>query len=107
MNELPDNSAPVDNPPSVTLEQIAEQRAKGWPDFHPEDYCHRCGGRNCSWFVDSDRFNAAMGPFGEHRWNGIVCTGCFVALHAEATGLTATWELVPATQFRPKEANRG
>ncbi len=22
---------------------IAEQRTKGWPDFHPEDFCHRCG----------------------------------------------------------------
>jgi hypothetical protein len=23
--------------------EIAAQRNLGWPDFHPEDYCHRCG----------------------------------------------------------------
>ena len=70
------------------------------PDWHPEDYCHRCGGRNASWHVDSDRFNAAMGPPTLHRWNGIICPGCFVELHEAATGLTATWTLSPDTPFR-------
>ena len=55
------------------MNTMATQRAAGWPDWHPEDYCHRCGGRNASWHVDSDRFNAAMGKPSEHRWNGIIC----------------------------------
>lgn len=85
--------------PSVTLDEIARQRELGWPDFHPEDYCHCCGGRNVSsWFVDTDRFNAAF-P-GEHPFNGIVCPGCFVASHEQATGLTCTWQLLPASPFR-------
>lgn len=87
--------------PSVEVEEIAEQRRLGWPDFHPEDYCHRCGGRNRSWFVASDRFNAAFGPPSEHPYQGIVCTGCFVEAHEAATGLRTTWELVPAEHFHP------
>ena len=83
--------------PSVTLEEIDRQRELGWPDFHPEDYCHRCGGRNVpSWYVDSDRFNMAFGPPNEHPYNGIVCPGCFVDAHEEATGMRCTWELRPS-----------
>jgi hypothetical protein len=86
--------------PEDVLATMAAQRAAGWPDWHPEDYCHRCGGLNPSWCVDSDRFNAAMGKPAEHRWNGIVCPGCFVELHEAATGLTASWRLVPDPPFR-------
>jgi hypothetical protein len=25
---------------------IAAERAAGWLNFHPEDFCHRCGRRN-------------------------------------------------------------
>lgn len=86
---------PNDLPPSVTVEEIKRQRDLGWPDFHPEDFCHHCGGRNVpSWFVDSDRFNTAFGQ--QHPYSGIVCPGCFVDAHEKATGLTTTWELVPA-----------
>lgn len=88
-------------PHSVTLDEIDAQRALGWPDFHPEEYCHRCGGKNVwSWHVDSDRFNTAMGPPAEHQWNGIVCPGCFVELHEAATGMRCSWTLVPYTPFR-------
>lgn len=81
---------------SVSLSEIDEQRELGWPDFHPEDYCHKCGNRNIpSWYVDSDRFNLAFGPAAEHPYNGIVCPPCFVLAHEEATGLKATWKLVP------------
>lgn len=85
------------------LREIARQREQGWPDFHPEDYCHRCGAPNPSWTVDSDRFNTAMGRPETHQWEGIVCVGCFIYLHEQATGLTCTWKLVPETPFRPKE----
>jgi hypothetical protein len=87
-------------PVHVPLEAIDLQRSLGWPDFHPEDYCHRCGAPNPSWSVDGDRFVAAMGPPDEHQWNGIICVGCFVRLHEDATGLTCSWELRPATPFR-------
>ena len=97
--EETDVSDPMRAPEDV-LATMAAQRAAGWPDWHPEDYCHRCGGRNASWWVDSDRFNAAMGKPAEHRWNGIVCPGCFVELHEAATGLTASWRLVPDPPFR-------
>jgi hypothetical protein len=88
----------------VTPSEIVRQRALGWSDFHPEDHCHRCGGRNPSWHVDSDRFNTAF-PSDPHV---IVCPGCFVAAHEKATGLSASWTLVPATPFRPvEEVDRG
>lgn len=88
-------------PHSVTLDEINAQRAFGWPDFHPEEYCHRCGGKNVwSWHVDSDRFNVAMGPPSEHQWNGIICPGCFVELHEASTGMRCSWTLVPYTSFQ-------
>jgi hypothetical protein len=80
----------------VSLHEIDEQRKRGWPDFHPEDYCHKCGNRNVpSWYVDSDRFNMAYGPSQDHPYNGIVCPTCFVLDHEKATGLHGTWKLVP------------
>lgn len=86
-------------PDRVHLHEIDEQRELGWSDFHPEDYCHKCGNRNIpSWSVDSDRFNAAFGS--DHPYQGIVCPTCFVLAHEAATGLTATWRLVP-TDFCP------
>ena len=84
---------------SVTIAEMDEQRRLGWPDFHPEEFCHRCGGKNVrSWWVDSDRFNAALGHPNEHPYNGIVCPGCFVELHEMATGMQTTWKLVPDPQ---------
>lgn len=81
---------------SIELWEIDQQRDLGWPDFHPEEYCHRCGGINLTWYVDSDRFNTAMGGADNNmRWNGIICPGCFVQLHEEATGMYASWKLVP------------
>jgi hypothetical protein len=89
-------------PLHVTIEEIDAQRAAGWPDFHPEDFCHRCGGKNPTWFIDSDRFNMAMGPTERHLWNGIICPGCFVDLHEAATGMHTVWTLTPwpQTPFR-------
>ena len=90
---------------SLTITELENQRRLGWPDYHPEDYCHRCGGRNLSWWVDSDRFNAAFGSHSEHPYEGIVCPGCFVEAHEKATGLRTTWKLVPEPRvnFRPIE----
>lgn len=78
---------------------IQQQRDRGWPDVHPEDYCHRCGAHNLSWHVDSDRFNAAMKSLGLTS-GAIVCPSCFVEGHEAATGLRASWEVRPSTPFR-------
>ena len=79
---------------SVSLDEIRVQRAKGWPDFHPEDYCHRCGRPNCGWWADSDRWNLATADL-PRRHMEILCPSCFVELWEEAIGLKATWQLVP------------
>lgn len=76
---------------SVTPEEIQDQRAQGWPDFHPEDYCHRCGRRNFVWFADSAQWNLAEGGP-----EGILCPTCFTDDHEKATGEACSWRLAPA-----------
>lgn len=80
-----------ERPESVTIDSIQRQREAGWPEFHPETYCHRCGRLNVeSWYAPSDLWNAVMAerPF------GIVCPSCFAFL-AESSGVVAqgrrTW----------------
>lgn len=70
----------------VSLPEIAEQRERNWPDFHPEDYCHRCGGRNVkSWHAPSPVWNAVMEYVGgDEQWNGIICPQCLAELADEA-----------------------
>ena len=73
---------------------IVEQRAKGWVDFHPEDFCHRCGNRNPVWYVDSDRWNLAV----DHLDRGnltVLDPACFIELWEAKTGLKAAWDLTP------------
>lgn len=53
--------------------EIPRQREQGWPDFHPEDYCHRCGARNPVW-ASSDWPELV----GSHA--GILCPTCFMRL---------------------------
>lgn len=68
---------------SVSLAHLAEQRERGWPDFHPEDFCHRCGGRNLSWWTEPESWNAIMrqdGPDAPWQWNEIICPQCFAEL---------------------------
>lgn len=90
----------------VDLAEIVRQRGLGWPDFHPEDYCHRCGSRNAgSWSVDSDRFNAAVDALGLTNVT-IICPSCFVYGHEKATGLRCSWQLVVGTPFHPIENAR-
>lgn len=59
-------------------DSIAAQRESGWPDFHPEDYCHRCGRRNIvSWFAPE-----WLDLQGESA--GILCPVCFADNDPEA-----------------------
>ena len=91
-SESQDHFTPFSGKVSVTLEYIAEQRRAGWPDIHPEDYCHRCGGRNVSWWMDNDAWNAVMRPEGidsPWRWNEIICPACFAELFVAKYGLTS------------------
>ena len=67
----------------VTPEEIVAQRAKGWPDFHPEDFCHRCGNRNCNWYAESPLWNEVMGDGRDEEASGIVCPTCFTQLATE------------------------
>lgn len=86
----------------VDPKDIEEQRRRNWPDFHPEAYCHRCGGRNIwAWNVDSDRWNQALDP------SEIACPQCFVEAWNEATGLRAVWTLVPSSIHWPKPDDGG
>lgn len=74
---------------------ITEQRCSGWPDMHPEDYCHRCGAPNPSWYTDRDTWLAATsGWAAETGREGICCPACLIALHEQATGERVLWELV-------------
>jgi hypothetical protein len=88
----------TDGTRTVTYAQIAEQRAKGWPDFHPEDYCHRCGHPNMCWFTQSDLWNAVVRDGGNEAWKTkgeILCPQCFAELAGRRFG-TGAWELVPS-----------
>jgi hypothetical protein len=82
----------------VPTSEIAEQRVKGWPDFHPEDYCHRCGQRNVySWHAPNDLWDRLVGV----RWDGIVCPQCFTEL-ARAVGIEpSVWLLRDGEEHAP------
>lgn len=75
-------------PPETTPAEIREQRDAGWPDIHPEDFCHRCGQRNPQWYVDTraawlagtTAYATATGR------EGILCPTCFVELWSDAHG---------------------
>lgn len=82
-NSDQDHFSPFTGRLSITSEEMAEQRRAGWPDMHPEDFCHRCFGRNLSWWCDPDVWNAVMrpeGPDSPWRWNEIICPACFAEL---------------------------
>lgn len=72
---------------SVTLDDLEVQRERGWPDFHPEDFCGRCGRRNPVWWTPSDVWNEATGPEREL----ILCPSCFAVDHEAATGERSCW----------------
>lgn len=75
----------------VTPEAIRRQRELGWPEFHPETYCHRCGGRNLtSWSVPSEMWNRAASP------RDILCPQCWTRAYEAATGAEFLhWSLLP------------
>jgi hypothetical protein len=83
--------------PSVSPEYITRQRTLNWPDIHPEDYCHRCGQRNPSWYAEAEDWRIATARWSsETGREGICCPTCFIEMHDEATpDVFVTWRLVP------------
>jgi len=80
----------------VDPDHITEQRERGWPDMHPEDYCHRCGNRNPLWVADRDDWLTATSAWAaETGREGICCPTCFTEMHTNATGRAVVWRLVP------------
>ena len=69
----------------MTPVEIEEQRRLGWPDFHPEDFCHKCGRPNIrAWF--SPEWEALVGSH-----SGILCPVCFAALDPGAIWTVTRW----------------
>lgn len=88
---------------AVTPAAIVAQREAGWPDFHPEDFCHRCGRRNPVWWCALDVWSVV---FPDHA--GIVCPSCFAESYA-AVHPRAIFELLatdPAAPSTPTPAER-
>lgn len=76
----------------VALGVIEQQREAGWPDMHPEDFCHRCGSRNVrSWSTPNEVWNAALG-----KDSPIACPQCLSEAWEAKHGLT-TWRIEPVT----------
>ena len=83
----------------VSPAAIESQRSLGWPDFHPEDFCHRCGTRNPLWFTDRETWIAATAQWAADTGReGICCPKCFVEMHEAATGRQVMWSLTIAEQ---------
>lgn len=80
-------------PLQVTLDELDAQHEAGWTDFHPEDFCHRCGNRNVSWAIEGDVWASVMNRGESDPWHGIVCIPCFTELHALVHGESA-WHMV-------------
>lgn len=104
-------------PLQVTPDELAGQHAAGWPDFHPETYCHRCGNQNVSWFTAPETWNPVMRPYGDGtrwRWSEIICIPCFIEMAERLHGPRAwrlsrdeygseTLELLPASDAQPAQ----
>lgn len=78
---------------AVLPEEISRQRANGWPDFHPETFCHRCGRRNPNWWTDAAPWQRATA--GRERGAlEILCPSCLCELHEQQAGVRVTWRLI-------------
>lgn len=90
---------------------IVEQRAAGWPDFHPEDFCHRCGHRNVlRWHAPNELWNAVIrnedGTVREgYPISEIICPRCFAEACEEIEDGTI-WEFSLDSKPGPVLAER-
>lgn len=75
----------LDEDRTMTPEDIVEQREKGWVDFHPETYCHLCGGRNVwSWFAPNGDWNTVREQIRAVTPSEIICPPCFAEIYEAA-----------------------
>lgn len=58
---------------------------------HPEDYCHRCGGRNISWHTENKLWNSLIRDAGHPK---ILCPICFDEIYKEKYGLSPHWVFI-------------
>lgn len=95
---LPGSERPVIAADRIDPTIIPKQRAAGWPDFHPERYCHRCGNRNPVWTADADLWAIVSRAYlGHESHAGIVCPMCADELYTIATGKKSFWLFVRET----------
>lgn len=59
---------------------------------HPEDFCHKCGHPNISWFAPNQLWNEAVRAVNQPE---ILCPVCFVKLTEIAGIREQTWEVAP------------
>lgn len=82
-------------------DEIERQRAVGWPEIHPEDFCHRCGMENMLWAAEREEWLKATKAWAaETGREGICCPQCFADLHREATGASTVWILLDSKWFQ-------
>lgn len=91
----------------VTLEYIEAQRIANFPDMHPEDYCHRCGGRNVTWYAPQDIWQEAVKYQLQRGISGICCPSCLVQMHEAATGERLIWKFQPDVSLVPRNTPDG
>lgn len=77
---------------AVTTNEIARQRELGWPDFHPEDYCHKCGQQNIKAWT-SPEWGELVGTL-----SGILCPVCFAEHDPDAIWVVTRWHPPDADQ---------
>lgn len=91
----PPEAAGVSTPLFVSPDFILAQREAGWPDIHPEDYCHKCGVRNTSWFARREQWLCATAAWAEQTGReGICCIACFAEMFTEATSEKVFCEVI-------------
>lgn len=91
-----EHDAPGGMPLSVTLDDLDAQHERGWVDYHPEDFCHRCGNRNVTWATDGDTWNTVMRDGGRAEfgpWHEIICIPCFTELADLRAGRGCSWRI--------------
>lgn len=91
-------------PYRIVLDEIDNQRTQGWPDFHPEDYCHKCGAHNAPmWCATRDAWMTATAEWSEETGReGICCVACFARMHEEATGKRNVWMVVTVDEWNAR-----
>lgn len=84
----------------VDPKYIKKQRSLGWPDIHPEDYCHICGQANEIWYVDHNIWQIVTAEWqAETGREGICCMPCFCDMMKEKAGQQVAVELRIDTEY--------